>query len=264
MATKPSGDRSWIEPDSTADKSKYPFNQVMQTESGHSVELDDTPGAERIRLQHRIGNYTEIQATGDEIHKVIGDHYEIVVKNNHVKIKGYCMVTIEGDSLLEVNGDVVQRINGRVEQKVDGDVFQVVDGDIDITSKSDININATGLAGSVTLSASDTVKVNGDLYVDGSINSTGPIHSNQNIMADKKMYAEQGMLTLGLQVGVPDRPGPLPAGVILASSAVMVPTGLVSGMIVKDMTGTLELLRMAYMVHTHGTSVGPTTPPAGK
>lgn len=264
MATKPSGDRSWIEPDSTASKSKYPFNQVMQTESGHSVEMDDTPGAERIRLQHRIGNYTEIQATGDEIHKVIGDHYEIVVKNNHVKIKGYCMVTIEGDSLMEVNGNLVQRVNGRVEQKIDGDVFQVVDGDIDITSKSDISINATGVAGSVTLAASDTVKVTGDLYVDGSISSTGPIHTTKNLLSDKKLYAEQGVVTSGLQVGVPDIAGPLPPGIILASVAVNVPTGLVSGMVVKDMTGPLELLRMAYLTHTHGTAVGPTSPPAGK
>lgn len=264
MATKPAGDRSWVEPDSTASKSKYPFNQVTQSESGHSMEMDDTPGAERLRIQHRIGNFTEIQATGDEIHKVIGDHYEIIVKNNHVKIKGYCMVTIEGDSLMEVNGNLVQRVRGRLEQKVDGDVFQVVSGDVDLTSKSDININATGTLSSITLSAPESIKIKGELYVDGSISSTGPIHTTKNLLADKKLYAEQGVVTTGLQVGVPDIAGPLPPGIILASAAVNVPTGIVSGMVVKDMTGPLELLRMAHLTHVHGTSVGPTSPPAGK
>ena len=261
MATKPAGDRSWVEPDSTASKSKYPFNQVTQTESGHSIEMDDTPGAERLRVQHRIGNFTEIQATGDEIHKVIGDHYEIIIKNNHVKIKGYCMVTIEGDSLMEVKGNLVQRVKGRVEQKIDGDVFSVVDGDIDVTTKSDINLNARG---TVKVASADSVKIDGDLYVDGSINSTGPIHSVMNIMADKKVSALQGVVTSGLQVGVPDIAGPLPPGIVLVSGAVNVPTGIVNAMTVKDMTGPLELLRMTYMAHTHGTSMGPTSPPVGK
>ena len=34
--------------------SVYPFNQVQETESGHVIEIDDTPGGERI-LINRIG-----------------------------------------------------------------------------------------------------------------------------------------------------------------------------------------------------------------
>ena len=37
----------------SAYNAKYPYNNAMQTESGHFQEFDDTPGAERIRTQHR-------------------------------------------------------------------------------------------------------------------------------------------------------------------------------------------------------------------
>ena len=36
--------------------SQYPFNQVDETPSGHSIEMDDTPGGERILIRHRKGS----------------------------------------------------------------------------------------------------------------------------------------------------------------------------------------------------------------
>ena len=67
MATNPSNNL-WTEPESAANADNqpvYPYNDVTQTESGHFMEMDDTPGAERIRLQHRTGTFTEIQADGN-------------------------------------------------------------------------------------------------------------------------------------------------------------------------------------------------------
>ena len=81
-------DLSWTEPESAANtdyQPVYPYNSVTQSESGHSLELDDTPGRERVRLQHGTGNtFIEMQATGDEIHKIFGNGYEIVLKNKNV------------------------------------------------------------------------------------------------------------------------------------------------------------------------------------
>ena len=39
---------------------KYPFNFVHTTKSGHAIELDDTPGHERMHMWHRSGTYEEI------------------------------------------------------------------------------------------------------------------------------------------------------------------------------------------------------------
>ena len=44
--------------------SMYPSNYAMETPSGHSFEIDDTPGHERILLKHHTGGGIEIQPSG--------------------------------------------------------------------------------------------------------------------------------------------------------------------------------------------------------
>jgi len=39
---------------------KYPYNLVHTTKSGHAIEIDDTPGHERVHIWHRSGSYEEI------------------------------------------------------------------------------------------------------------------------------------------------------------------------------------------------------------
>lgn len=50
----------WVKP-------KYPFNHVYESESGHVIEIDDTPDYERINVFHRSGARIEINNKG-EIH----------------------------------------------------------------------------------------------------------------------------------------------------------------------------------------------------
>jgi hypothetical protein len=42
----------------------YPFNKVIQTSSGHVIELDDTDGSERICIYHTSGTAIEMQSDG--------------------------------------------------------------------------------------------------------------------------------------------------------------------------------------------------------
>lgn len=44
---------------------RYPYNKVTQTESGHCIELDDTPGSERIVIFHRKDTFIEFQPDGN-------------------------------------------------------------------------------------------------------------------------------------------------------------------------------------------------------
>ena len=116
---------SFTEPKSAANADNqpiYPYNNIQQTESGHTFELDDTPARERIRLQHRVGTFIEMHPNGDEVHKVYGDGYEITIKNKNVLIKGTCNITIEGDSNLHVLGDVMEKVDGSYTLDVTGPV----------------------------------------------------------------------------------------------------------------------------------------------
>lgn len=246
---KPEGDSTWYEPDSQANKSVYPHVKKFESDSGHFVEMDDTPEFERMRIQHRIGNYTEIQSDGTEIHKIVGDNYEIVVKNNHVLIKGYCSVTIEGDSKLDVKGDVYQNIEGNVYQNVEGQMDAVISGEVNLTSESDVNITAGGVTGQINLNAPFSVHVEGDLSVHGSISSTGPIASSENIVASKKVFGALGLVTpTGILVGPADptviAPGIYSIGPITSVTSVEAP-------IISDLAGPLAIFRATYTAHTH-------------
>jgi hypothetical protein len=45
-------------PPSATFGAQYPFNKVFESERGHVIEIDDTPGAERIHIYHNSGHYT--------------------------------------------------------------------------------------------------------------------------------------------------------------------------------------------------------------
>jgi hypothetical protein len=263
MATQPKNDYTWYEPDSQAANSKYPFNHVTQTESGHSFEMDDTPNYERIRLQHRIGNYTEIQSDGTEIHRIVGPSYEIVANNQHVLIKGFCNITIQGDSIMHVVGDVQQKVDGSVKQLVKGELFATAEKNISLSSGSDVNINAGGIAGTVRITAADTVYVESDMQVRGSLSVAGKIYAQKDVLTTGKVYAQKGLETIGgLQVGASTPDNVVTPGVINASVAINVPT--VNAMVLNDVVGSTAMMRTIFNGHRHPAPKGPTGSPFTK
>lgn len=257
MKLQTSNDGTWVEPDSENENSRYPFNKIYESESGHSVEFDDTPEYERIRIQHRIGNYTEIQSDGQEVHKIIGDSYEIVVKNQYVKIKGNCIVTIEGNSSLHVKGDAWTQVDGDYNIKAKGDFNLIADGDVTIaSSKNDLNLNVGGELNQVNIGAPGGINASGSLNVEGFIASEEGIQSDGPITTKKKFFALEGIATSGgLVIGGTDGVGPLPAGVIVATTSVFAPQ-------VSDAEGSLQILRNNTRIHSHTGNLGaPTSPP---
>ena len=114
------------EPASTY-KTKYPFNQVQTFGSGHVVEYDNTPGAERIRVYHKSGSYDVTNPNGDKVSKSVNDGYVIIDNDNIVYIGGNLKVTIGGDADVTVNGTCT----------VHNDVY--VDGDVIASGISLIN-----------------------------------------------------------------------------------------------------------------------------
>ena len=64
--------------------SKYPYNHSITSESGHSIELDDTPNAERVAITHRSGTFSEIHPDGSKVEKILNDNVQIIVRDNEV------------------------------------------------------------------------------------------------------------------------------------------------------------------------------------
>ena len=211
-------DSSWTEPFSTA-KPQYPYNNARQTRSGHLFELDDTPGAERVRLQHGTSNnFIEMQADGTGIFKVFGNNYQITMANNTVYIGGQCNITIVGPSVLHVQGDSYIQVDGNVYQNVSGDSITNTGGDAEIIASGDIDITSQG---TLTLSG-ETVNINSDLNVNGSLSTMG------------SSFSVGSITTLGA----------IAAGVNALNPA------LIAGNIY-DNLASLNELRETYNIHVH-------------
>ena len=102
---------SWDEPE-TLYNTVYPYNNVVETESGHLLEFDDTPEAERIHLAHRNGSFQEWFPNGDKVEKITKDNYKIIMGDDKVYIMGKCQVTIQGDAELYVQGNFDMNVDG--------------------------------------------------------------------------------------------------------------------------------------------------------
>jgi hypothetical protein len=99
-----------VEPPS-AFNAVYPYNKVTQTERGHVIEIDDTPNFERLHAFHRSGTYVEIDQDGRRVDKVVGDGFEIVIKNKTLYVQGDLNIQVKGNYSLNVDGDV--KITGK-------------------------------------------------------------------------------------------------------------------------------------------------------
>ena len=99
-----SAKNTWSEP-KTKYNAQYPHNHVYESESGHTIEIDDTPDAERLHRYHRVGTFEEIHPNGDRVQKVVRDNYTIIMKDDYVHIDGEANVTIDKGCKIFVNAD---------------------------------------------------------------------------------------------------------------------------------------------------------------
>jgi hypothetical protein len=126
---------TWSQP-RPAYNTVYPFNRVIETMSGDThIQLDDTPGSERVTIWHRSGSFVEIDTRGTTTHKAVSDKYEVNDRNMHVYVGGRATLTVEGDYHVRVKGHKIEEI--------EGDYTQIVRGNHMISVAGQANINAS-------------------------------------------------------------------------------------------------------------------------
>ena len=159
----------------------YPFNHVMQTESGHVLEFDDTPHSERIHLYHKSGTFTEIDANGTQVNRIIGDGFEILERNGYVQVHGSLNVTIDGAHNVLVKNALNLNVNGTATINVFNDAYLNVSGSLNASVGEAFKLKANSIImegetidiksnGHLNASASGEININagGTLYADGS------------------------------------------------------------------------------------------------
>lgn len=91
---------------------KYPSNKVMQTPSGHIVEIDDTEGVERLHIYHKSGTFVEFHPDGSYVNHVKGGAYQIVHKDLNIYVKGNVNLNVDGNLTETIKGNKVSKITG--------------------------------------------------------------------------------------------------------------------------------------------------------
>jgi hypothetical protein len=166
----------------------YPANHVTETQSGHIMEVDDTPDLERLSTFHTSGTYEEVIANGDKTVTVVGDEYEVTFRSKNMYVKGNVNLTVDGNMKtlvkgnyhLEVEGDKTEYVKGnRVSKLGLNELIEVGSLDPDEGVPSDRLINVSG---------NNTTRIGGneirDVVKDSTTNITG--HYNMNIVLDSK------------------------------------------------------------------------------
>ena len=139
----------WVEP-MTPYAAVYPHNKVFESEAGHVVEYDDTPGAERMHHYHCSGTFTEVHPKGSEVHKVVGNSWDITLNDKMILVKGNASfnadktlkVRMGKDLEIEVLGDVKMLVNGNMTTEVKGNALHKVGGTYTLSSEGNMVIMA--------------------------------------------------------------------------------------------------------------------------
>ena len=157
---------SWTPP-SIADTVKpvYPHNSVNRTSSGHVIEIDDTPGAERLSEMHCSGTMRQIDAAGNSTTTIVGSSYKIVINDDNVFVQGSCNLTIAGSCKtlirgsydLEVEGDYNVNVKGSIKTKAGGSVMSEHVG---------LTVLNTGTNRESTINGTDRLTVTGLMTTD--------------------------------------------------------------------------------------------------
>ena len=108
--------------------SKFPYNQVQETASGHVMEIDDTPGAERILIKHRTGAGMELRPDGSVLITSRTQRVEVIGGASKVIVEGEGDLVYKGNVNLDIAGDFNLNVGGNYNVNVGGDVDEDIHG----------------------------------------------------------------------------------------------------------------------------------------
>ena len=126
-------------------KSEYPKNKVYHTESGHTIEIDDSSKNGRIHIKHRTGSLFLIDNEGTITRTSVNDDTQVTAGDGFITVKGNVTEKITGNYTLDVGGSYSVKVGGSATYNIGGSCNNTVGGVYSIKSSS-YNLNAGGQA----------------------------------------------------------------------------------------------------------------------
>lgn len=170
---------SWDQPESPY-RGEYPYNKVTQTESGHIIEVDDTPGSERLHVYHKSGTFIEIDANGSIVKRAKGSSYEIIDRNGKISIAGKADISINGACNIFVGNDANIEVEGDVNLTCHNDITAQAGGTLNMSAKEEINFTSS----KVNIEAYDELNMKGNVALNLHSSNVIHMHSNADIKVE--------------------------------------------------------------------------------
>jgi len=133
----------------------YPFNHVYESESGHLVEIDDTPSKERLHWYHRSGSFTEFSPAGNRVDRTVSHRYNMTTGNQETIIQGDEIKGVSQDGFLDYGGKLT--VNSGKDMKLISESGNVI---VDAPT-----LNTVISGKNVLITASDTLVLKGGVKV---------------------------------------------------------------------------------------------------
>lgn len=143
----------------SAYNTKYPHNKVIQTSSGHVIEIDDTPDYERIQIMHKSGSFMEFHPDG----KIVV-HSGTKKTNEDSDVDIYLVsdskINMHSTGTLNVysGSDIIIAAADNVNVNVESNINVNSNSEINIESEAETTIHATG---NLNLNSAAKILLNG-------------------------------------------------------------------------------------------------------
>lgn len=120
----------------------YPLNKVYESEAGHIIEIDDTPGKDRIHIYHRSGSFIEFHPDGTIVKKSVLDDKEVVIRDKSVYVFGNSTVFVEGDATIQSLGNMTLETEANMTMRAAGNFTIEAGGNMNVAVSNIIDIAA--------------------------------------------------------------------------------------------------------------------------
>ena len=165
----------------------YPFNHVYESESGHLIEIDDTPTKERLHWYHRSGTFTEFHPKGGRVDNVTGTHYQMVIGNRESIISGQEKKITKRNYVASYGQNKSELVKGDV-------VVKSENGDIILGAPAGTSLIS---GGNVLIDAQNTLVLQANQIIRSDDAASDVVKGSYNLSAQGEYGLSSGKLTLG-------------------------------------------------------------------
>jgi hypothetical protein len=181
--------KTWSEPVAPYNP-KYPYNQVLETESGHVFEMDDTFKNERISMMHRTGTFWEMYPDGCKVEKVTKSNYKVVMAAEYIHVMGTKNETIDTDNNYQLGANLNVLIGNNSNVIIGGDSNVNIKGNNNVIIGGDCTVTVTGNCTIVTSADAQIVSAgNTSIHASGNVEVTSQGTANVNSQTDINLQA---------------------------------------------------------------------------